>query len=154
MKRTGTEWLGAGLLAGLLYFCVFAPGLRAPQAAGTREIARMHLGPVAVPAGDPPQGACAAGAPHCAQLTWVNPTTHTDGSPITGTITADVFRATVTAGVAGAYVKIAAAPVSVAAYEEDAVTAGTSANSAPSPVTLIPTGTVPNPPTGLAVVSK
>ena len=78
---------------------------------------------VSVPAKAAPTGACAGAFVHCVTLTWNAPTANTDGSPITGTLSYSVYRATSVSGVIGAFSQVGtSASVS---YEDDTVVSGT-----------------------------
>jgi hypothetical protein len=62
-------------------------------------------------------------APHCWIGTWTAPTTHTDGTPITGALTYDLLRATVTNGVAGPFTPVLSGIVGTSA-EDDTIVGG------------------------------
>jgi hypothetical protein len=169
MKPKNT-FLGFAILAAVLLFCVFGVPFSnsnagavfaAPQ--GKHVVATVTFAPVTVPPQVPQPSKCVNSAPHCTKESWTAPTSHVDGSQISGPITYDVFRSTVSGG---PYTKVTAAPISTVTFEDDTVQGGNtyfyvvvayadntgpSANSNETAAIVIPLSPV-NPPTGLAAV--
>jgi hypothetical protein len=93
-----------------------------------QNIAVTHT-TVTIPSQAPPANtvnpACVGSttAPHCFIATWTAPTTHTDGTAITGALTYDLLRATVTNGVVGSFTAVLSG-ISGTGAEDDTVVGG------------------------------
>ena len=157
------------LIFGALLFLTVVGWYNPLAAKNTRiEVFRDSVS-ATVPVAPAPTGACAGTFIHCVTLTYAAPTADTNGNPIAGPLTYDVFRST-TSGTG--YVKISSSPISALNFEDDNVVGGTtyfyvvvayqtvngsvlgpSANSTQVSATGLPIPGVPNPPTTPAAVS-